>query len=177
MECTKPEFVQQILAAQAALRLYLRAVVMDRDVGEELLQRTNVVLCEKAEEFLAGTNFLAWARRVAHFEVLGYRRRLARERQKLVFDDDQLEEIGLLVEESWSMDDERRALRECLSRLPEKSRQLLRRRYENGQDVSEIATQLCRPCGSIRQTLFRIRLVLLSCMQANLHLSDGGGYE
>jgi len=177
MECTKPEFVQQILAAQAALRVFLHSLVVDRDVADELLQRTNVVLCEKADEFVAGTNFVAWARRVAHFEVLAYRRRLAREREKLVFDDDQLEEIALLVEEAWPLEDERRALRECLARLPEKNRELLRRRYEQGQDVSEIATQLCRPCGSIRQTLFRIRLVLLSCIQANLHLSGGGGYE
>src|SRR5437763_3085610 len=86
MESTQSEFVQEMIAAQAGLRLFLHSMLMDPDAADELLQRTNVVLCEKADEFTAGTNFPSWARRVAHFEVLTYRRRLARERQRLVFD-------------------------------------------------------------------------------------------
>src|SRR4051812_23964504 len=43
--------------------------------AEDVLQETSIVLWRKFGEFEPGTNFLSWAHKVAHFEVLRHRRK------------------------------------------------------------------------------------------------------
>ena len=75
------EFVLRILGCQDQLYAYILSLVLQRDQARDLLQQTNVVLLEKECEFEPGTKFLNWAYRVAFYEVLGYRRKMSRDRQ------------------------------------------------------------------------------------------------
>jgi len=162
----QPEFVQLLLATQARLDAFLQSLVMDRGLADELLQRTNMVLCTKADEFVMGTDFGAWACRVAYFEVKAYRRDLARERERLVFDDEQLELVAAAIEEEPpNLDAQLQLLRSCVAELPQKYQDLIHHRYALRSQITDIARRLGRPVGSVRQTLFRIRLVLLECIR------------
>jgi len=69
------EFAQRLLACQQELYAYLLSLVFDRDTGEDLLQQTNMVLCQKANEALQAKSFSAWDQKVARVETLAYRRR------------------------------------------------------------------------------------------------------
>lgn len=169
MDSTQAEFVGRLVNAQARIEAFVRTLVMDVDVARDIVQQTNLVLCEKAGEYDEKREFGPWACGVAYFEVLSHRKKHARERGKLLFDDDQLHRIAAIASEGLAdVDDRLRALDSCMERLPEKYRALLRERYEGGHKPEEIGRRVGRPAGSIRQTLFRARLILLDCIQARL---------
>jgi RNA polymerase sigma-70 factor (ECF subfamily) len=104
---------------------------------------------------------------VARFQVLTHAKRLGRER--LVFDEELMESLAAESQlQAASMDQRRDALLVCLERLPVPQRQLLDMRYSLGQSLDQIASALSRPSGSVRQTLYRVREALLSCIERRM---------
>jgi RNA polymerase sigma-70 factor, ECF subfamily len=162
------EFASHLIAHQTRLRIYIRMLVPDRTVAEDILQQTNLVLWEKAGDFEAGTDFSAWASKVAYFEVLAHRQRVGRDRH--LFSDEMVSQLAQIYEQSWgAADDERRAaLDSCLTKLPRSQRDMLVHRYNLGLGVTQIAGRLGRPAGSVRVTLHRIRAALLECIERKL---------
>ena len=94
MKSDSEEFVRLLTEAQGPVYGYLLTLIPDRNRARDLLQETNITLWKKAATFEEGTNFNAWACKIAYFHVLSFRRKMARE--KLVFDDDILDYICLL---------------------------------------------------------------------------------
>ena len=66
------EFVRLLTGQQRQLYLYIIALLPNPTDVDDVLQATNMVLWSKADEFEPGSDFGAWARRVAHFEVLAF---------------------------------------------------------------------------------------------------------
>jgi RNA polymerase sigma-70 factor, ECF subfamily len=160
-------YVQRLTDCQNRLYAYVLMLLPNHDAAADVLQETNLVLWRKADEFVEGTEFGAWACRIAHFQVLAWFRDAKRDR--LVFDQQLLDALGaeaetLIVE----MDDRRRALRLCMVQLSEHERQLLRRRYEMGWSIKEIARELGVSPGAVATNLYRIRNELLLCIEKNL---------
>ena len=90
--------------SQSRIFAYIQSLVLDAEQASEILQGTNVVLWQKTDEFEPGTNFVAWAFRIAHFQILAHRKKQQRER--LVFDDDmvgQLAQVAERVDESFEL--------------------------------------------------------------------------
>jgi RNA polymerase sigma-70 factor (ECF subfamily) len=117
--------------------------------ADEILQETNIRLWEEFEKFEAGTNFAAWAMRVAHFQILTWRKKVHRSR--LVFDQRVLD--ALATEPSWTDEEfeaRQEALAECVSQLPDHSRDLLRQCYMRGTKAKDVATELNRSPASVR---------------------------
>lgn len=163
----RAEVVALIAQHQSRLRGFVRCLlVYDNDV-DDLLQEVNVVLWQKADQFEPGTDFWAWASQVARFKVMNQIRRYSRDR--LVFDESFVTELAdLATERSAGSLDQQAALRQCMQRLPVAQRALVEMRYSSDRSVMSIAEELNRPVGSIRQTLYRIRGLLLECIQTNL---------
>ena len=78
------QFVQQLTACQTMLYAYILMLLPSHDDADDVLQETNLVLWRKADEFVDGTEFGAWACRVAHFQVRAWLRDAQRDRH--VFD-------------------------------------------------------------------------------------------
>ena len=69
------------------------SLARDPDRAHDILQKANVVMLEKSEEFIAQDHkFPPWAFKVCYFEVLGDRRDNARDRH--LFDVVALERVG-----------------------------------------------------------------------------------
>ena len=161
------QFVRLVNAAQRGLYAYILTMVPARTEANDILQETNLVLWRKREEFQMGTNFEAWAARIAHNKVLSHRGRQARDR--LRFDDalvEQLADEGL--DDLASEDPELDALSNCLKKLPEKDRDLLDRRYGTGLQARQISGQIGRSARAVAQALYRIRTTLLRCIEQTL---------
>jgi RNA polymerase sigma-70 factor, ECF subfamily len=124
MDRSEPPFVQLLIEAQPTIEAYVRAVVPDASRARDVVQETNLVIWRKADEFVEGTNFLGWCVRIAYFEVIRYRRSLARE--KLLFDDDV---VNLLADRNLELIDQihykKEALGECIHQLSAEQRYLL----------------------------------------------------
>jgi len=161
------QFVQDLIANQDRLYTFILALLADSDRAEEVLQETNVVLCRKLDEYAEVENFVAWAYRVARFQVMAYRKRRFRDRH--VFDDELVDMLAYdALDLTPDVDDRRRALQKCLSSLHERQRNLVLRRYAPGGSVKQIAAESGRSVGVVSQTLYRIRAILANCIDRAL---------
>ncbi len=160
-------FIKSFVKVQRRLYLYLLAQTGNPNSAEEILQNANVVILAKWKDFEPGTNFLAWVYRIASLEVMKFRQKSSRNR--LIFDDDYLATISKAVEEiSEGADERQAALATCIRKLKSRDRELIRLRYQQGNDGQSLSDQLNRPLNSIYQSLGRIRRTLLSCIEKQL---------
>lgn len=165
-------FVQLLTAHQSMLYAYIRSLMPNSDGVQDVLQETNIVLWRRSEEFEAGSNFVAWACKVAYYQVLAFYR--DNKRDSMVFN---IELVSLLAkqnEEKLSGALElQQILSRCLSKLTEQSRRLIQQRYATGGSVQTIAAEQGRSVGAISQTLYRIRQLLQECVQKTLASEQG----
>ena len=113
------------------------------------------MLWRKSDQFMAGTDFGAWACKVAYFEVLAERRRRAKDRH--LFGDSLLERLShQAVSELSNLDDRAAALEECLRRLSPSQRESLRERYRLGGSVKDVAAKSGTTPGAAAVALHRI---------------------
>ncbi len=132
-----------------------------------MLQETNLFLWRNAEQYELGTNFMAWACRVAHFQVLTHRKRQLRSR--LRFSDALVDQLAdSAVENAARRNDEVEAFESCVAKLPEQDRDLIDLRYEPGATVQSVAERIGRSAKAVYYALGRIRSGLLECMQRAL---------
>lgn len=166
------EFIALITQSQRQLLAYLRTLTQTPQVADELLQRTNLVLWDKREQFEPGTSFTAWACRVAYFEVLAHRKQQQRERSKLTFDDELLKRIADRSAE-WiqQLDPRRGALESCVQKLGPAERQMLERRHLEDWSVKQLAEHDTRSEKGIYKALARIHALLRNCIRSHLSLA------
>ena len=167
MDRNSDEFVKLLTSCQSALYGSILSLLPDRVAAQDILQETNLTLWHKAEDFEAGTNFMAWASRIARYHVLNYRRTLNRDR--LVFDEELF--WNLCERQAAGMDDTSghlEALRECMKKLPQEQMALITERYSPSGSVSQIASSRNQSVGAVSQLLYRIRESLLNCVSQRL---------
>ena len=145
---------------------YIAFLVGRVDDVPEILQQTNLALLRKAVEFQPGSNFLAWARGVAYFEVLTFRRERGRDRH--LFDDDLLAQLASVPQAEEGDCQRRVALRHCLAELPEKHRQMIAQRCAADWSIVELARHWQRSEAAMKMALLRLRKALLRCVDGRL---------
>jgi RNA polymerase sigma-70 factor, ECF subfamily len=161
------QFVRQLTDYQSRLRAYVLAILGNPDAVGDVLQDTNVVLWRKASQFVEGTDFGAWARSVAYFEVLAYRKR--RNHDRHVFDDDLLREVAdEAAKQTDALDAELVTLQHCVERLSQLDQRLIQARYAPGGSVKELARLRGKSAGAISLALYRIRNELAECIEQAL---------
>ena len=158
------QVLQLIIDHQLRLRAFVRSLVPNHASADDVLQETNLVLWRKSDQFTLGTDFAAWACKIAWLQVRAHWQKHGRDR--LVFNEGLMLELAQEAERSYSDLEQRLAdLRACLSQLTSRQRDILHRQYTNNERPAEIAENLNRPVGSIRQTIYRIRQTLLACIE------------
>ena len=165
------EFLKLFTRHQHQIQSYIVAMVGNWNDADDVMQETSVALWDHFSEFEPGTNFRAWACRVAHFRVLRYRQKCGRDRH--VFNDELVEELRhTLTEELPMMDPRRDALEICLKGLTPKDRELLENCYSRDHKIVEVAALLKRPAKSLYKALERIRRSLYQCIHNKMKLEQ-----
>ena len=160
-------FVQSFTRTQRSLYVFILTQTGSTADADDVLQEVNLVILSKAEQFQEGTSFWAWARQIAHFEVLKFRK--SRRQDKLRFSEDFVDTIARESEaRSPQVEARRLALEHCLNKLRERDRELIHLRYRPGHSGKEAAEQLGRPYNAVYQSLMRIRRTLWECTQRRL---------
>jgi RNA polymerase sigma-70 factor (ECF subfamily) len=170
------EFVALLIDHQEVIRSYIITQIPGSPDIRDVLQEVNIVLWEKMKDFEPGTNFGAWACTVARYKVLEHRRREARRNGLLIFNDDLCRAIAEKIEDRLPevLEERRKALDLCLSKLSAPHRQLLRARYGSPESrMAEAAADTGRSRESLRVTLSRIRAILLGCIRRQLARQGG----
>jgi RNA polymerase sigma-70 factor, ECF subfamily len=163
-------YVQELIGCQGRLRAYILAALGNHANSADVLQRTNLALWKKAREFRAGAEFMPWALTIARYEILSFLRDHRRDRH--VFCDDvatlMLDAAG---NEVCDPGDREAALRQCLEKLPGRSRKLLWRRYDEGLSIKQIASETGRSEDSVKCHFLRLRKSLERCIEIFLRAS------
>lgn len=166
------QFVRDLTSHQHRLYGLILSMMPDPDLARDVLQETNVVIWEKFREFTPDTNFGAWAAKIAYYQVTAHRKSRGRDRH--IFDDELISVLNTETELVSSGSDERaQALDSCLDHLEVRDRELLRLRYTKGNTVADLAAMIGKTPSATRVALFRLRHVLLECVQGKLaHLKE-----
>jgi RNA polymerase sigma-70 factor len=169
-EPNREEFARLFARHARQVYAFIMTLVFSHHDAEEVFQNTNVVLWDKFGEFRPGTNFFAWASRIAYFEVLN----LMKQRRVSLLS---AQAIDALAAEATALSDQSTArmdaLGECLARLTPADREMIQDRYFYQHPPKQIAAMRSRSLDSVYRALSRIHNLLLDCVERTLAREEG----
>ncbi len=158
------DFVRLFSRAQPRLHAYILTMVPNWADAADILQETSSVMWRKFEDFEAGTNFFAWACRIARLEVATFRKR--NRRAGLIFSDDFVAAVADKSEElAPTLEARQGLLVDCLQMLRPRDRELLRLRYQEESTIGKLAVHTGRNVQAVYKALQRIRRQLFECVE------------
>lgn len=160
-------YVSLMTKHQANLRAFIVSLMPGSQDVDDVLQNANAVLWQKRARFEHGTNFIAWAFKIARYEVMCQRNRTKRDRL-LVFSEKLIDILS--EDEPFKQSDEEvlAAVDGCLAKLSDRERELVEARYARGKSLRQHAARIGRSPGSLRVALLRIRAGLKDCIKTTL---------
>ena len=167
------EVVSLLTANQTRLRAYILSLTADREVAMEVLQETNLVIWRKSRNFVLGSNFIAWAFKIARLQVLAHREKHSS--SQFIFSEEFVEELAEAAREEdgfETLSEMQDALVKCMEELSQQHRDLMWMRYRDKLKISEIAHHVGKKVGATKQMFHRLRIVLMKCIEQKN--SEGG---
>ncbi len=165
-------FVALLARHERLLAAYVMTLVPHPQDADDILQEAKVVMWRNFQQFRPGTNFAAWARKVAFHQVLSHRKR--KQRDRLEFSDEFLQCVAEEVEVSAEqLEWRQRALNDCLAKLPGDQRELLHLRYHEALAIETLAERLNRTVTALYRQLSRVRRTLFDCVTRTAKQSVG----
>lgn len=152
---------------ERAVTAYLRTMVRDPGLVDDLFQETLITAWNKFGEFDPTQPLGPWLRGIAFNLVRNAVR--SRRRDCLVFGPTAEEAIESIfrkfdgINEAW--EEQVSAIRGCVNELPERSRRIVELRYERNSNAAQIAQCESSSPAAIRKQLQRIRQLLAECIQ------------
>jgi RNA polymerase sigma-70 factor (ECF subfamily) len=153
---------------QAGVRAFIRALGVDAAWVDDVAQETFLVAYRKLDEWDRSRDAGPWLRGIARHLAMNERRKAAR-RSRLIPGG-----VAELLIEHAEPETETpaaellAALNSCLHELPEPGRELLRRRYADGEMAENLAVQWHTRADTMRQKLLRLRLLVKACVERKL---------
>ena len=146
---------------------YLMALSKDPNKAEDLFQETYLVIIEKSAQFQPGTDFLAWALKIAKYKFLAS---VDPQRNRhMQMESEVLEQTMLTPTERPGSDAEQReALAFCVEQLGPAARKAIQLRYRDGLKAAEIAEQISTTTNALYVMLSRVRQALQECVKERL---------
>lgn len=139
--------------------------------SDDVAQRTFIEAFKNIGRYQPGTDFKAWLLTIARYQVMAECtriRRLADYHERYVPHALALELERRVVETTPQAERRLELLKECVTTLSDKSRELLRLRYDGELSLEQISGQVGRSLGAIKKHFFAIRQKLHACVSARL---------
>src|SRR6185369_5292751 len=167
------KLMAEFVAGRHSLFAYIYGWVRHSHDAEDLFQEVWVRFSHALAEGVEIRDQASWCRGAARNLILHYWR--DRRTDKVVADPELLELVELAFAEQAVNQDywrgRREALSECIQELPERSRQLLRLKYEEGLSADQAADRLRQSGAAVLMALSRLRRALRECAQKKLRLA------
>lgn len=162
------DLIRRFTGMRASVLGYLRVLVRDAHLAEDLFQETCLVVLRKVAEFDPSGDFGAWVRGIA----LNLARNVLRKERyvHLMPSPNLAEAIERTFASATAAEDEELALRlerlgECMEQVGSRQRKLLELRYQGRATIREIAQRTGRTEGAVQVALSRVRQFLLKCIE------------
>ncbi len=161
------QFVRLLAAGERRLAGYVLALVPNFADADEILQETKLRLWEQFDQYDPEKDFCAWARTVAYYQVLTFRKNKGRE--KIVFSTDTVSLLAdALSQQDEEISDRSSAMLFCLKRLNDKYQTLLREFYGHPSTIERVAGKVGMTVAAARKALLRSRQALHQCIERRL---------
>jgi RNA polymerase sigma-70 factor (ECF subfamily) len=161
------QFLRLLMTHQNKIYAYIFSMVPNFADADDIMQEVTVALLHRFSDFQIGTNFLAWARKVAFYEILKFRKK--QHRQPLAFTEETLQAIAAYVEKESSHTEQMLdVLGRCLSKLNIREQQLIVLRYEDGATTQSVSEKLGVSIYSIYRAIERVQGILLRCVHRSM---------
>jgi RNA polymerase sigma-70 factor, ECF subfamily len=156
-------FVELLGAHERDLFGYIFSMTGNWDDSQEIMQRLRIRVWEQFSQYDQSRPFGAWARAIAYYLVLAFRKEKSRQREYFT------ERVVQLLDEAYASATEeisasREVLVDCLGKLSSDKQKLVTEYYTSGGPAA-LAASLGKTANSLRQAVLRIRRVLLDCVQ------------
>ena len=162
------EFVFLLARHERFLGAYVMTMVPHPQDADDILQEAKVVMWRHFAKFETGTNFGAWARKIAFHQVLAHRKR--RQRDRLDFSEDFLRAVADEAEQGADrLEYREHLLHECLAKLSADHRDVVQLRYHEELSLEDMAARLGRTVGALYRLLSRVRQNLHECVTRSLN--------
>jgi RNA polymerase sigma-70 factor (ECF subfamily) len=160
-------FIKLYLANERRIYGYVRALIPSWTDVDDIIQETASVMWSKFNQFEKGTNFPAWALKIAHLQVLNYCK--IRKKDRLCFNDSVLESIAhKSLSDVQNTDERLNILRKCLHRLQSNELSLIQMRYEPGGSTKSVSQQTGKNLHVLYRHLNKIHAKLLMCIRRTM---------
>ncbi len=165
MESTSAVVLRQLLGGRGGLISYIRMIVRDLDMAEDIYQEVCVTVLRKQHEITPGPALEGYFRKVARHAAL---EALERSGKRPVSYSPELLDA---LDRAWSdkacesPSGKLDALRQCVDKLPPKSRRLLSLRYESHLSGRLLAEQIGYSPKAAYVALSRVHRALRICVQ------------
>ena len=137
------QFVTEITRCQRQLHAFVLSMIWQPAEADDVLQETNLVLWQKAVEFDDSRPFLPWAMRFAQVQAMAHLSRRRRQEDRLIVDD----ALAKIMADEAAYEEplfeaRRRALADCLQKLPARHRELVSQ-GRKGDAASSVRHDTC----------------------------------
>ena len=150
------------------LSAYAWSIVRDTHVVEDVIQEVIVKALSNRKKIKDEGHLLAWARTTTRNQSIDF---LRKHRGRVVTLEDETLEVlheNMRSRESAGTSARKDALHLCISKLPEKSRKVLKLRYQEDMKGSAVAESLNRTVDAVYQMLSRLHRQLRKCIESRL---------
>jgi len=165
------QFVKSLAASERCLAGYVLSLVPNFVDADEILQDTKLHLWEQFDRYDPDKDFAAWARTVAYYKVLTFRKK--RGRDKVIFS---TEFVSTLTDELAGQGDElsdrSKSLLYCIEHLNQKYQTLLREYYGDPSSLQRAAEAVGMTITAARKALERTRESLHECIERRMRQQE-----
>ena len=158
-------FNELLSEIQLPLFQFIFSLIPHKQDAEDILQKTNLILVEKQEEFDPKLgSFKTWSFNIARYQVMGHR--TTHSRSKICFSNELTEVLADESLDSETPQIQKNALNKCYKKLPEHMKKIAELRFKRDLTYKEISACVNRPVSAISATLTRTRTHIMSCIQS-----------
>lgn len=163
MDKKSTKFFSLYTNIQGRLYSIIMVIVHNQAVADDLLQETAATLWEKFDQFQEGTNFSAWAIRIAKNKCFEYLRE--NEKTKKLFKTEFYNQAAeIAVDSTQDFSKRVKALDDCCEKLNATQRTLLKLRYSDNVSIKEISIQYGQPISTLYQRIAQVLEWLRCCI-------------
>ncbi len=165
-------FVGLLMGCERSLHGYILALIPHLADADEVMQETSLQLWEHFDSYDPSREFVAWARTIAYRQAcLFYRKSSRVPRMSSQF----LETVAARAEErAADLDERQHALADCLGKLSDTKRDLIKQYYAGGMTLAQVAETTNRTTAAVQKALERTRVALHDCIERAMRREERG---
>ncbi len=164
---SQEQFLRLLMLNDKRIYAYILSFVPNAADADDIMQEASAVMWRKFSSFIPGMDFVAWALTIARYQILSYFKK--KKSRKLCLSEALAESLEQEVVRTLpEMDRRMGAMKQCIDKLAQMDRYILKLRYEKDLTLENIGAHISKSTRATYYALVRIHRNLLQCIKQTL---------